>query len=104
MKVAIPVEKPSFDSPVSEHFGRARYIAIFLVTGKKLSGAELIELPENHAQGELPALLKEKGVDVLLANRVGRKALAHFQSLGIRVIAGVNGKAVDTVKEFIEKM
>jgi len=104
MRIAVPVEEPSFDSKISEHFGKAKYVAVFLITGKKLSGAELIELPEDHAPGELPTLLKEKGVDVLLANRVGRRALSHFQALGIEVITGAEGRAIDVVREFIKKI
>ena len=102
MRIAVPLEEPGFESKVSEHFGRARYVAIFMVSGNKLSGAELVELPETHEPGDLPALLREKGVDVVLAYGIGRKAIAHFEALGIRVIAGVRGRAVDVVKEFLQ--
>ncbi|WP_297534892.1 NifB/NifX family molybdenum-iron cluster-binding protein [Thermococcus sp.] len=104
MRVAVPVEEPSFNSKVSEHFGKAKYVAVFLVTGRKLSGAELIELPEGHTPGELPALLKEKCVDVLLANRVGGRALSHFQALGIKVITGAEGRAIDVVRLFLKSI
>ncbi|WP_099210061.1 NifB/NifX family molybdenum-iron cluster-binding protein [Thermococcus henrietii] len=102
MRIAIPVEEPSFEGEICEHFGRARYFAVFSVKEGMLNGAELIELPEEHEAGELPRLLKEKNVDVVLANRVGRKALAHFQSLGISVVTGLEGRAVEVVKAFLE--
>jgi len=103
MRIAIPVMEPRFDAPICEHFGRARYFAVFLVKGGKLNGAELIELPPEHEPGELPALLKERGVDVVIANRVGRKALSHFEELGIRVLTGVSGTAHEVVEAFLEK-
>jgi len=101
MRVAVPVEEPSFEGEVCEHFGRARYFAVFSVKGDVINGAELVELPEEHGPGELPRLLKEKNVEVVLANRVGRKALAHFESLGIKVFTGLRGRAVDVVKAFL---
>ena len=103
MRIAIPVMEPRFDAPICEHFGRARYFAVFQIKGGKLNGAELIELPSEHEPGELPALLKEHGVDIVIATRVGRKAISHFEELGIRVLTGITGTAHEVVEEFLEE-
>ena len=101
MRIAIPVMEPRFDASICEHFGRAHYFAVFQVKGGKLNGAELIEVPKEHKPGDLPALLKEKGVDVVLATKVGRKAISHFEKLGIKVLTGTTGSAHTAVEAFL---
>jgi len=48
------------------------------------------------------SLLSKKGVNVILAYGVGRRARAFFDSLGIEVIIGVQGNVREVVRECLK--
>jgi len=55
-----------------------------------------------HSPGDIPTFLKQKGVNVILAYDVGRRARAFFDSLGIEVIIGVQGNVREVVREYLK--
>jgi predicted Fe-Mo cluster-binding NifX family protein len=102
MKIAIPVEdNRGFDSEVCEHFGRAPFFAIVTLDGE--AKIEIIPSPfTSHGPGEIPKFLSEKGVDVILAMGIGRKAELFFNEFGIKVVRGASGKVGNLIREFLE--
>ncbi|WP_456341584.1 NifB/NifX family molybdenum-iron cluster-binding protein [Thermovibrio sp.] len=103
MKVAVPLKSDSgLDSPICEHFGRAPYFA--LVTLK--DGEVDVNIFENpvveHAAGAIPQMLAERGVNKVIATRMGEKARVFFKQLGIDVAIGITGTLRD-VLEILKK-
>jgi predicted Fe-Mo cluster-binding NifX family protein len=102
MRIAIPVEtNEGENSVVCEHFGRAPYFAFVDLdeNGNYSVKVEVNPLIE-HTEGALPELLKNKGVDVVLAFRMGQKAQAFFNQWGIKVVLGAHGRVADAVEKF----
>ena len=104
MRIAVPLSEPSFNTEICEHFGRARYFAFVDVDGTSILNVEIVRVPFNeHGPGDLPNFIKEHGVEVVLARGMGRKAIAHFQTLGINVVTGATGNAREVVEAFIKQ-
>ena len=100
MKLAVPVEEDrGIDSPICEHFGRTPYFAVVNVEGSEIS----VEVRRNplleHTEGALPELLKEWGVNKVVASMMGRKAQEFFRQFGIEVVLGVSGTVKNVLRE-----
>ena len=99
MRIAIPVEENrGVDSLICEHFGRAPYFALVDVDENGVS----LEVKENplteHTAGALPELLRNWGVDRIVATRMGQKAQMFFNQFGIDVVLGVSGTVRDAIR------
>ena len=97
MRVAIPCE----NNRVAQHFGRCPGYAIFDIEEGKIIKKEIIANP-GHEPGFLPKFLAEKGVQKIICCGIGPRAVQLFESLGIEVIAGVEGNIEEAIREFIE--
>ncbi len=88
MKIAIPTEgKRGLEESVAYHFGRCETYTILDENGKLL---EVIDNASEHMGGEglPPELLKKHGVDVLLCQGMGPRAVDMCGQLGIEVYTG----------------
>ena len=87
MRIAIPV----VGGRLAMHFGHCEEFAILQVDTEKkaVSRKELIEAPE-HQPGLLPRWLAERGVDIVIAGGMGRRAQAQalFAAENIRLAVG----------------
>ncbi len=103
MKIAIPsVDDKGLDSQVSGHFGRAPFYTIVSVEGGRIGEVSVLRNPfVEHEPGQIPRLLKEQGVDVIIAYGMGWRAREFFNSLRIEVVVGADGRVKDVVESFI---
>jgi FKBP-type peptidyl-prolyl cis-trans isomerase 2/predicted Fe-Mo cluster-binding NifX family protein len=105
MLIAIPSDSSEgLDSTISEHFGHCGAFTIVEVSDSEIG--EVTILPNGgHEQGGCMApvqLLKENGVEVLVAGGMGQRPLAGFQQVGIAVHFKQNAETVrDAVELFI---
>lgn len=88
MLVAIPTDSPGgLEAPVSAHFGHCH--SFTLVQTKEGEVGEVRVLPnEGHDQGSCMTpvnLLRDQGVEALVAGGMGGRPLAGFQEVGIAV-------------------
>jgi len=88
MLIAIPSENPGgLDAPISEHFGHCDAFTVVEVDDGTIG--EVSVLPNGgHDQGGCMApvqMLKNHGVEVLVAGGMGARPLAGFQQVGIAV-------------------
>jgi len=102
MLIAIPSDSSEgLDSTISEHFGHCGAFTIVEVSGSEIG--EVTILPNGgHEQGGCMApvqLLKENGVEILLAGGMGQRPLAGFQQVGIAVHFK---QEAQTVREAVE--
>lgn len=88
MLIAVPSETTDgLDAAISEHFGHCAAFTIVEITDEKIGKVSILENTV-HEQGGCMApvnLLKEHGVEVLVAGGMGARPLAGFQQVGIDV-------------------
>ena len=55
-----------------------------------------------HSPGDVPNFLKQKGVNVILAYGMGRRARMFFDSMKIAVVTGAQGKVEEVIKSYLK--
>lgn len=91
------------NSQVSQHFGHCPYFTIVSLKGNRIENVSVLENPP-HRQGGCAApvaLLKERGVSVLIVGGMGLRPLMILNREGIRVYAGASGSVRDTIENYI---
>jgi ATP-binding protein involved in chromosome partitioning len=85
MRIAIPMA----DGRLAQHFGHCEEFALVDVDGGSPAKLSITVAPAPpHEPGRLPAMLKELGVQTVIAGGIGSRAMALFAESGIQVIAG----------------
>ncbi len=89
MKIAIPDNY----GEVNPHFGQSRSFAIIEINAENrivnMESVSAAALQHNHAG--LAGLLKERGVEVLIAGGIGPGAIQGLEFQGIQVLSGASG-------------
>jgi FKBP-type peptidyl-prolyl cis-trans isomerase 2/predicted Fe-Mo cluster-binding NifX family protein len=102
MLIAVPSDSTDgLDAAISEHFGHCAAFTVITVKNDSIGEVSIVENTE-HEQGGCMApvnLLKEHGVEVLLAGGMGMRPLTGFQQVGIDVHHKTNA---GTVREAVE--
>ena len=83
MKFAIPLAQ----GVLCAHFGHSEQFAIVDTQDGEIKGKELLT-PPPHEPGVLPRWLQERGVKVVIAGGMGRRAQDLFNQNGIEVVVG----------------
>ena len=103
MLIAVPSDTTDgLEAAISEHFGHCAAFTLVDVAGDTIGEVSILE-NSAHEQGGCMApvmLLKERGVEVLLAGGMGGRPLAGFQQVGIEVRYKENAR---TVREAVER-
>ncbi|MBN2372254.1 P-loop NTPase [bacterium] len=96
MKIAIPVA----NDRLAMHFGHCEQFALIDVdpSTKRILKQDSVQAPE-HQPGLLPAWLKEKGANIIIAGGMGSRAQSLFTQNGIKVVTGAPG---DEPKKLVE--
>lgn len=100
MKLAVPTAgNRGLDEQVGEHFGR---VPTYTVVDTDSHDVAVIANTSTHAGGTMhpPELLAHHGVDVLLCQGLGRRAVALFSELGIQVYVGATGTVRDALHAY----
>ena len=88
MLIAVPSDAPGgLDSTISEHFGHCGAFTIVAISNGEIGEVSILE-NSGHEQGGCMApvqLLKQEGVEVLVAGGMGQRPLSGFQQVGIAV-------------------
>lgn len=104
MKIAVPVmSADGLNSIISEHFGHAPYFAFVEIDEKKIVNIEFEVNPfEDHAPGQIPSYINDKGGNVLIARGMGGRAKTFFEQFGIETVTGASGELGKIVNAYIE--
>lgn len=96
-------EKNGLESTMSYHFGHCPYFVIVDIEGTAVKSVESIPntFAEEHNAGDLPALMKDMGIDVIITGGMGPKAQDFFKDYGITPIIGAYGKVKDVLEEYL---
>jgi FKBP-type peptidyl-prolyl cis-trans isomerase 2/predicted Fe-Mo cluster-binding NifX family protein len=105
MLIAIPSDAPGgLGAAISEHFGHCGAFTLVAVGDGEITEVSVLE-NAGHAQGGCMApvqLLKEQGVEILLAGGMGQRPLSGFQQVGIAVHFKEDAQSVrDAVQLFL---
>ena len=104
MKICFTADEPKdLESVMSYHFGHCPYYVIVDVEGNEVNSVESIPNPlaDEHNAGELPAFMKENGIDVIITGGMGPKAQQYFADYGIKPVTGAYGKVKDVLEEYL---
>ena len=96
MKVAISTD----GDYVSAHFGRCPSFTIAEIDGETILSREVVANP-GHQPAFLPQFLSEKGVGLIIAGGMGRRAEALFAEKNIQILVGVTGRVDKVIEKLI---
>jgi len=94
MRFAVPLAKGS----LSMHFGHCERFALLDADSetKEITKKEEVNAPD-HQPGLLPRWLAERGVDVIIAGGMGRRAQSLFAENQIEVVVGAPGETPESL-------
>ena len=101
MKIIVSASGQTLDANVDPRFGRCRY---FIIVNSDNMKSEVVENSGAQAGGgagvAAAQMIVGKGVDEVLTGNCGPNAFQVLSAAGIKVITGVSGKVVDSIKEY----
>ena len=104
MKVCIPtIDELGLGDSIGEHFGR---VPTYTIVDLETDGVKVIPNTSHHmgGQGDPPEIMAKEGVDVMICQGLGRRAISLFESLGIEVYIGASGTVREAITMFQEGM
>ena len=96
-RVAIPAN----GRVVSSHFGHCVSFKIFNIDNNEIIDCVIIDGPNQHMPGVLPQLLQKHGVEVVIADGIGQKAIGMLKRMGVEVFTGVSGLIEEVMDRFL---
>ncbi len=98
MKIAMPY----LNGQVNPHFGQSREFVIFDTDGNQVTGRKIINSQDFcHNHEGMAGLLKEEGVEVVIAGGIGYSMMAALQELGFKIITGASGDAARVAEDYL---
>ncbi len=98
--IAVPTRT---DRTVDDHFGHCAQFTLFSVSDEKAvqETETVLSPPGCGCKSNIAAILKQKGVSILLAGGMGEGAVNVLQCHGIQVHRGCSGDASKAVEAFL---
>ena len=100
MKICIPtMGENGLDNLVGEHFGR---VPTYTIVDLDTNEVKVIPNTSEHGggQGYPPEIMAREGVNVMICQGLGRRAISMFEQMGIDVYIGASGTVKDVVEAF----
>ncbi len=100
MKVCIPtIDQQGLDDSVGEHFGR---VPTYTIVDLETDDVTVIPNTSHHmgGQGDPPEIMAKEGVNAMICQGLGRRAISLFENLGIEVYIGASGTVRDAITMF----
>lgn len=98
MKIAIPTR----DNMVDSHFGHCEYYTIFHIENNKIIAKETIPSPLGcGCKSNIASVLREKGVELMLAGNMGEGAKNVLERSNISIIRGCSGLVEVVVLQYL---
>ena len=100
MKICIPTMGESgLDNQVGEHFGR---VPTYTIVDLDTNEVKVISNTSEHmgGRGYPPEIMAKEGVNAMVCQGLGRRAISMFEQMGIDVYIGASGTVKDVVEAF----
>lgn len=104
MKIAVSSnDNKGLESTVSEHFGRCPFFTMVTVNENTIQKTEVVENPfyEGHQPFEIPNFLKSQGIQAIVTQGMGGRAIGFFQENAIQSVTGCSGTVKDAVNAYL---
>lgn len=92
------------ESPISPHFGRCPYY-IFVDLDEKNQILEIKAITNEHAKkhdpGQLPAYIRDQGVNVMISGGMGGRAVNFFHEFDVNVATGASGTVQESLAYYL---
>lgn len=100
MKIALP----TMGNLIDDHFGHCENYTIFTIDeNDQIAGKEIIpSVTGCGCKSGIAAVLREKGVEIMLAGNMGDGALNVLKGHGIAVFRGCRGDVTDVTMTFLK--
>ncbi|MFW5902692.1 MAG: NifB/NifX family molybdenum-iron cluster-binding protein [archaeon] len=112
MKIAIPSTGKALSSPISQVFGRCPFYVIVQMTGDSetsetsIENTEFIENPAVNQRGgagiKASQTLGNKGVEAVLATRIGPRAFDVLNKIGVKIYQAEEGTVQKNIDKFLK--
>ena len=92
------------ESPINGHFGRCPfYVFVDLDESNQVSSVRTItnEHAKKHAPGQLPAYIRDEGVNVMISGGMGGRAVNFFHEFDIDVATGASGTVQESLDNYL---
>ncbi|MFW6121851.1 MAG: NifB/NifX family molybdenum-iron cluster-binding protein [Petrotogales bacterium] len=100
MKICIPtMGNNGLDDVVGEHFGR---VPTYTIVDIDTNNVQVIPNTSHHmgGHGDPPEIMAREGVNVMVCQGLGRRAISMFEGIGITVYIGASGTVRDVISAF----
>ena len=100
MKVCFPtMGTKGLDEVLGDHFGR---VPTYTIVDTETGEATAIDNTSEHTggMGSPPEIMKVAGVDVMVVNGLGKRAIMMFEEMGIMVHVGASGTVRDALNMY----
>ena len=98
MKIAVPTR----DGHVDDHFGHCDHYTIFTIENRQIVARETLPSPEGcGCKSGIATVLKDMGVEVMLAGNMGEGAKNVLQKNNIAVVRGCSGNIETLVQSYL---
>ena len=100
MKICIPtLGENGLDNQVGEHFGR---VPTYTIVDLDTNEVTVISNTSEHmgGRGYPPEIMAREGVNVMICQGLGRRAISMFEQMGIDVYIGASGTVKDVIEAF----
>lgn len=91
-------------SPISPHFGRCPFY-IFIDLDEKNQVQKVSAIANAHAKkhdpGQLPAYIRDQGVNVMISGGMGGRAVNFFHQFDINVATGASGTVQQSLENYL---
>lgn len=97
MKIAVTYDA----GQVWQHFGRTESFKVYEVSDGKVVSSKVVGT-EGASHGALAIFLGQQDVDTVICGGVGAPMVGKLETLGMKVVPGVTGKADDAVLALLD--
>lgn len=97
MKIAVACDS----NQISGHFGHCSQYVIANCAEDKIVSHQYVDAPE-HQPGLLPKFLHDLGVNLVIVNGIGTKAVNLFNQNNIDVITGCSGDCLANINSYLQ--
>jgi predicted Fe-Mo cluster-binding NifX family protein len=101
IKISVPVDPMN---RINNHFGHCDSFKVYTVSGNnQITDIKTMNSsPGCGCKSNIPGLLSDEGVSVLIAGGIGTGAIGVLNNFGIQVIRGCAGDATEAVIQYME--
>ena len=105
MRIAFPANNAyGLDASISEHFGHCPFFVLVDIQDGKIDPVQTVRNPDfsDHEPGSIPRFIHSRGLNVMVASGMGRRAVSFFDQLGIPAVTGASGTVRQGLEAFLQ--